>query len=768
MKIISILIFVVGALVFSAQESPPLVKRYAFIIGGNDGGHTKTKLKYATWDARSIAKVMAELGGVDPIDSILVTNPTRSELLEHIYEMKNKLWRNRLPSTRTELFFYYSGHSDDEGLLLGEEKLSYPELKQRIKDMSADLSIIVLDSCASGNLTRIKGGHKAPPFLSDALSKLKGYVALTSSSSDEAAQESDRIKGSYFTHYLVSGLRGAADFSSRNRVTLNEAYQYAYNQTLARTERTVSGAQHPSYSIQLTGSGELVMTDLRRISAKVILEKDLLGRVFIRDKSDNIVAEVDKISHKPLAIGLEAGEYSLVSFKDSKIGKARVKLAANHYAEVRASDFSPIEAEITRVRGGASIVEEIEGESGITNIPAEFSVLPGASTNVIPSNRTANNFSMSLLYAEPARVSGLALSALGGTRIRDSMEGAQISPFFNTVGKTATGVQISAGYNRVPKLIGVQIGGFNSSETVTGFQIGGFNRTEGEVVGVQIGGANMANKMDAGAQIGGLNQLDSPLTGTQIGGINLLNHPLTGAQFAGLYNQTPMAKGLQAGAINIAEVMNGVQIGGVVNDSKTMKGVQVALLNSATSISGAQIGAANIASDISGIQLGMVNYGASEEGVTVGLVNLPQRGQFRVSYSFDDLRMHQFAIKYGTRYSYSFLQLGTTEEKGGDRLYDKSAGLGGDIPFKRFSLNIEALVSRIDKINFTNAEGIWIAQTRLMPRYRITDMVAVFAGASLNMRLNGNNQDFLTAHSKSVPSAFVPWVGYLGGVELLL
>ena len=63
----------------------------------------------------------------------------------------------------------------------------------------------------------------------------------------------------------------------------------------------------------------------------------------------------------------------------------KVKLAANHFAEIRTTDFSPIEAEVTTVRGGASIIEDSVDEAELVNIPAEFSVLPGVSTNVVPS-----------------------------------------------------------------------------------------------------------------------------------------------------------------------------------------------------------------------------------------------------------------------------------------------------------------------------------------------------------------------------------------------
>jgi len=79
---------------------------------------------------------------------------------------------------------------------------------------------------------------------------MKGDAFMTSSSANEASQESDAIRGSFFTYYLVSGLRGAADMIHDGRITLNEAYQYAYNETLSRTEKTMGGTQHPNYDIR--------------------------------------------------------------------------------------------------------------------------------------------------------------------------------------------------------------------------------------------------------------------------------------------------------------------------------------------------------------------------------------------------------------------------------------------------------------------------------------------------------------------------------------
>ena len=147
----------------------------------------------------------------------------------------------RTPGVRRELLVYYSGHSDEDGLMVGRDRVGYDELRARVQRAPAELRVVILDSCASGAFTRRKGGVKRAPFLMDASTDMRGHAFLTSSAADERAQESDRISASYFTYYLVSGLRGAADVNQDQRVTLQEAYQFASQETLARTERSQAG-----------------------------------------------------------------------------------------------------------------------------------------------------------------------------------------------------------------------------------------------------------------------------------------------------------------------------------------------------------------------------------------------------------------------------------------------------------------------------------------------------------------------------------------------
>ena len=252
--LISLIIFLISLPVFS-QNQPAGMKRFAIFAGSNDGGMERVQLEYAETDAMSMYNVFSEIGGLSSMDTIIVSDPDSEDLYSAFEEMKILIDKEKNNSRRTEFFFYYSGHSDDMGILPSGELFNYSVLREQIDLMGTDVKVAVLDSCSSGSFTRLKGGFKKAPFLIDESVDTKGHAFLTSSSENEAAQESDMIEGSFFTHYLISALRGAADNTQDGTVTLNEAYSFAADETLARTTSSIAGAQHPSYSINLTGSG---------------------------------------------------------------------------------------------------------------------------------------------------------------------------------------------------------------------------------------------------------------------------------------------------------------------------------------------------------------------------------------------------------------------------------------------------------------------------------------------------------------------------------
>ena len=187
----------------------------------------------------------------------------------------------------------------------------------------ADLRLAILDSCASGAFTRRKGGVKRAPFLMDASIGHPRPRLLDVQRRRRGAQESDRIAASFFTYYLVSGLRGAADANQDRRVTLQEAFQFASQETLARTERTQAGPQHAAYEFDLAGTGDMVVTDVRGTQSGLVLTPELGGRISVREASGALVAELRKPAGNTIELGLDPGAYVVAMDSGSTVFQAQ-------------------------------------------------------------------------------------------------------------------------------------------------------------------------------------------------------------------------------------------------------------------------------------------------------------------------------------------------------------------------------------------------------------------------------------------------------------
>jgi hypothetical protein len=138
----------------------------------------------------------------------------------------------------------------------------------------------------------------------------RGLVLIASSAANEDSQESDFIGGSFFTHYLASGLLGDADASGDGRVTLAEAYAYAYGRTVASTADSAAGVQHPVYHYDLGGSGDVVLTEIAP-AASLLFGAPLEGAYVVLDGGQRAVAEVAKSAGAPRRLALPPGSYTV-------------------------------------------------------------------------------------------------------------------------------------------------------------------------------------------------------------------------------------------------------------------------------------------------------------------------------------------------------------------------------------------------------------------------------------------------------------------------
>jgi hypothetical protein len=233
--------------------------RYAVVIGDNEGDRDEVELRYAELDARRVAELLRAVGGFFPENVAVLTGVGGDDVRRALITLNARL---RQSSAGTMLFVFYSGHADATALHLRGTSLGLTELRDLVAGSPADARVLVVDSCRSGTLTRVKGGRPGPSFdiQTDGSALPKGLAILTSSAAGEDAQESDQLNGSIFTHHLVSALMGAADRNGDGRVTIDEAFAYASERTLSSTAVTFAGPQHPTYRLELGGRDDLTLT----------------------------------------------------------------------------------------------------------------------------------------------------------------------------------------------------------------------------------------------------------------------------------------------------------------------------------------------------------------------------------------------------------------------------------------------------------------------------------------------------------------------------
>jgi hypothetical protein len=185
----------------------------------------------------------------------------------------------------------------------------------------------VLDACQSGAFSRVKGAAPAADFSYNSRTQLdaSGVAVLASSSGSELSQESEQLKGSYFTHHLLVGLRGASDANKDGLVTVDEAYRYAYNQTLLATAETAVGGQHVSLEVDLKGHGEVPLSFPRAATKTIELPASMEGKALVEDKrSKSVVAETYKSKGASVRIAVAPGEYRVLVRQGKTLSRCEV------------------------------------------------------------------------------------------------------------------------------------------------------------------------------------------------------------------------------------------------------------------------------------------------------------------------------------------------------------------------------------------------------------------------------------------------------------
>jgi hypothetical protein len=318
-------------LVIALSSSRAQAMRVALIVGNNVGNEHDDTLRYAETDAERMSGLFLRLAGFDSENTSLLKGRTVADVRSAFAAITAKL---RATPGQHLFLFYYSGHADGQALHLGGETLPFAELKSLALALPVGVRVVIVDACQSGALARMKGGQPWVTFEVDAADPARGLAILASSRDSELSQESDDLRGSFFTHHLYAGLSGMADRDRDGRVSLNEAFDYASEQTLNATAETWAGPQHPTFRFDLTGHEDVILTYPGRPGGGYgRLSFNRAGWYFIRRARGSILAEIHSRGGEQIA--LEQGRYEV-----ERRGREHLELAVADVASGTVTEIS--------------------------------------------------------------------------------------------------------------------------------------------------------------------------------------------------------------------------------------------------------------------------------------------------------------------------------------------------------------------------------------------------------------------------------------------
>lgn len=132
------------------------------------------------------------------------------------------------------IMLYYSGHGYEDAFLPIDfngfnNKLFHKEIINILKKSPAKYKLCIADACYSGGLTAAKG--RAPSQLTQDLydrlaEAAPGTALIMSSKSNETSVEAKGLRQGVFSHYLIRGLKGEADYDGDWYIDISELFRF--------------------------------------------------------------------------------------------------------------------------------------------------------------------------------------------------------------------------------------------------------------------------------------------------------------------------------------------------------------------------------------------------------------------------------------------------------------------------------------------------------------------------------------------------------------
>jgi hypothetical protein len=227
-------------------------KVWAVIIGVASYKHMPV-LRYTDDDAyRIYAHLKSPQGGALPDEQIRILideDATRARILLTMQEVFSKAGPEDL------LMLYFSGHGLQGAFLPIDfdgysNKLFHNEITALLDRSPAKYKLCIADACHSGSLLTMRSGSVGD-ILTDYYTTLatakKGTALILSSKSEETSLESSEVRQGVFSHFLIRGMKGEADFNNNYQVTIEELFKYVYTEVRRYTNHQQSPVMDGDY-----------------------------------------------------------------------------------------------------------------------------------------------------------------------------------------------------------------------------------------------------------------------------------------------------------------------------------------------------------------------------------------------------------------------------------------------------------------------------------------------------------------------------------------
>lgn len=320
------LIGIVGTESRAERPSKPRGEKYALLVAVRKYSKSSElrELHYTERDMEELAQVL-RTGGYRPENVVLLTQTAGAEdsrllpTADHIRKELKALLRDRIGADSVLVAF--AGHglqfrgSDETYFCPADARpddrhtlLSLDEVYRALAECEAQFKLLLSDACRNDPIAAVS--RRATVNLNSVtrpqLQRPPGGVAsLFSCSVGELAYESDTLKHGVFFHFVIEGLRGAADFDRDGQIELEELTFFTKRRVLDFVRAEYDGVrQMPVLKGEVGGLPVLVSLDRLRIPVQMPpapisgprkaevswdTDRDRAFVEFLRDKSGGMI-----------------------------------------------------------------------------------------------------------------------------------------------------------------------------------------------------------------------------------------------------------------------------------------------------------------------------------------------------------------------------------------------------------------------------------------------------------------------------------------------